>query len=503
MADRSNTALQIRGSETKMKSTAKRNAPPLFMGPALIFVLLNSLFLCAQESRDSTKDKNQAATASEKTGPKPVVNAATDATKPSMTAKPAPAKKEYAYAAFWPSRFQMGVTYRGRLEKPSGRSFAHDAGDGYYLSRFRLEATFKLNKYIDLFGMAQDARVYQYNDLSKRPSGMTDALDLRQAYADFHIKKDETSFAFRIGTQYIDLGSKRLVGTSSWSNSPAVYHAAKVKYSHSGMALDVFAATRVSNIYPYEFNEPKKGENLYGSYLSLEKLLPKAKVEPYLFWRTQPSVIDELKRKGDSDLITVGLRLFGKFPNNVEYTSEFAFQHGTYAQDDISAWAGTWGLGYVLGKSTIKPKALFEYNYASGDGSKGDGTRGTFDQLYASNHSNYGIADQVGWRNTSNYKMGFEFEATKRFKIQFDVNDFYLATLQDALYSDNGSAVITNTKAISKHIGVEPDLQLTFKMNNQVTLGAGYGRLIPGKYLKDSTSGYSYNYPYIYWEFKY
>jgi len=491
------------GLETGMKSVIKSGSSLALVGIISTLILLNGLTLYAQNNNDAAKDKKPAATSIETASLKSAVKSSTDPANTPQAAKPSSAKKEYTYASFWPSKFKMGVTYRGRLEKPSGRNFANEDGDAYYLSRFRIEASWSLNKYVDLFGMAQDARVYHYNDLSKRPSGMTDALDLRQAYADFHIKKESTSFAFRIGTQYLDLGSKRLVGTSAWSNSTAVYDAAKLKYSHAGITVDVFAATRVSNIYPYLFNEPKKGENLFGSYFTLDKLLPNAKLEPYLLWRTQPSVTDELKRKGDSDLVTAGLRFYGKLQKYLEYTSEFALQRGTYAQDDMSAWAGTWGLGYLLGKSSRKPKVLFEYNYASGDAAKGDGTRGTFDQLYAVNHANYGIADQVGWRNTCNYKVGFEFEATKRLKIQFDVNDFYLATLQDALYTDNGSSVVTNTKATSKHIGVEPDLQLVFKMNSQVTLGAGYGRLNPGKFLKESTSGYSYNYPYVYWEFKY
>ena len=267
--------------------------------------------------------------------------------------------------------------------------------------------------------------------------------------------------------------------------------------------MNVFASTRISLVYPYAFNEPRKGENLYGSYIVLSELVPNAQVEPYLFWRTQPLVRDELNRRGDSDLITMGLRFFGKLPHRFDYTAEAAFQGGTYAGDDVSAWAGTWGLGYMLNKSPHKPKLLFEYNYATGDSQKSDGTRGTFDQLYPSNHAFYGIADQVGWRNTRNTKIGFEVEPTRRLKVQFDVSDFYLATLQDALYTDSGLPVLTNTNAGSKHVGWEPDLQFTFKLNKQNTVGVGYGRMNPGRFLKDSTAGHAYNFPYVYWECRY
>jgi hypothetical protein len=267
--------------------------------------------------------------------------------------------------------------------------------------------------------------------------------------------------------------------------------------------MDFFAATRVSILKAYKFNEPRIGENVYGAYFSMDKLVPKAKVEPFLFWRTQPKVIDERNQTGDSDLATAGLRLYGKLNNRVDYSAEVAFQRGTFARDSVSAWAGTWSVRYVLSTSAAKPKLTFEYSHATGDTSKGDGTRGTFDQLYASNHSNYGIADQIGWRNTRNYRIGIEAEAGRRIKIQFEVNDFYLATTHDALYSDNGSAIVTNTKATSSHVGWEPDIQMTFKANKRLTIGAGFARLFCGEYLKQSTQGNSFTYPYVYWEFRY
>jgi hypothetical protein len=125
------------------------------------------------------------------------------------------------------------------------------------------------------------------------------------------------------------------------------------------------------------------------------------------------------------------------------------------------------------------------------------------DQLYPSNHVNYGTADQVGWRNTRNYKVGFEIELAKRISAQFDINDFYLATLQDYLYSDNGPAVLINAKASSKHVGWEPDLQVSYKANNRLTIGAVFARLNCGAFLKQSTQGRPFSYSYIYWEYQY
>ena len=69
-----------------------------------------------------------------------------------------------------------------------------------------------------------------------------------------------------------------------------------------------------------------------------------------------------------------------------------------------------------------------EYNHASGDRDGKDGRRETFDQLFASVHSVYGLADQVGWRNMRDVRGGFEFLIVRKIKIRADWNDFYLAT---------------------------------------------------------------------------
>ena len=136
-------------------------------------------------------------------------------------AGPTAPKKESPYAGFWPSWFQMGITYRGRFEHPSGRGYTADDGDGYYLNRIRLEAALKIGKSVDLFAMTQDARVGGYDTLRTPLSGMVDALDLRQAYIDMHGNFKTGSLALRVGRQNLDFGSRRLIGRFDLGQFPA------------------------------------------------------------------------------------------------------------------------------------------------------------------------------------------------------------------------------------------------------------------------------------------
>jgi hypothetical protein len=138
-----------------------------------------------------------------------------------------------------------------------------------------------------------------------------------------------------------------------------------------------------------------------------------------------------------------------------------------------------------------------EYSYASGDAALKDGVRGTFDQFYPSNHGYYGMIDQFGWKNLKNVRGGFDCVLWKKLKYRIDVNEFYLATVQDSLYNSSGSAVATNRLATSNHIGWEINTVMLYQWSKVWKFGAGFGRLFAGDFLKQSNLDYGYNYPYV------
>jgi hypothetical protein len=74
-------------------------------------------------------------------------------------------------------------------------------------------------------------------------------------------------------------------------------------------------------------------------------------------------------------------------------------------------------MGYTAPAIRYKPRFVLEYNYASGDGDSKDGKRGTFDQLYPTAHDKYGLADQVGWRNIHDARLGVEFKPRAKWLV--------------------------------------------------------------------------------------
>ncbi|MES1262622.1 MAG: alginate export family protein, partial [Acidobacteriota bacterium] len=146
----------------------------------------------------------------------------------------------------------------------------------------------------------------------------------------------------------------------------------------------------------------------------------------------------------------------------------------------------------------LKPRPWIEFNYATGDANAKDGIRGTFDQLYPTAHDKYGLADQVGWKNIKDLHMGVETKPRKNWTATLEYNDWYLADPHDALYNTSSTAIARSTTGTAgTHVGQELDLTATWIVFSALQTGAGIGHLFPGEFLRKTTPGYSYTYPYV------
>ena len=53
------------------------------------------------------------------------------------------------------------------------------------------------------------------------------------------------------------------------------------------------------------------------------------------------------------------------------------------------------------------------------------------------------------------------------------------------------------TGAAGTHVGEELDIQAIYTPTRQTQVDFGYGRVIPGEFLKKITQGVAYSYPYM------
>ena len=393
-----------------------------------------------------------------------------------------------------PHWLKVGAEVRGRGEAFTSWNFVPGEDNSYYLHRLRLNAAIEPASWLRVFLQAQDSQAPGYR--RPVPDNVADTLDVHQAY--FEVGRSE-GWSLRFGRQEMIFGEERLVGASNWSNTGRSFDAVRLGWQRAKTRLDWFASAVVVPVNGL-FDRPRTANKLYGFYSTFGE---RKVLQPYFFWKTNTRVRGERGEFGDLDVLTWGARSVGKLPRRFDYSLETALQSGHSARDEIRAWAGHWVLGYALAKDDRAPRLVAEYNYASGDKDARDGRRGTFDQLYPTNHNKYGTGDRVGWRNIHDAMGGLEWRPKRSVRCNLDYHSFWLATRRDALYTEAGAVYVRNPNATSNHMGQEIDLQTDWRYSEHIRLGGGIAHLFPGRYLHESTRGGAVTAPYVMWTYSF
>jgi hypothetical protein len=247
------------------------------------------------------------------------------------------------------------------------------------------------------------------------------------------------------------------------------------------------------------------GSNFYGVYGSFQNVVPKATFEPYVLWHVAPSnpALPETLGRGHLNEVTVGLHWKGTLPADFDYDMELDGQTGSLGAQSISAWAGYAGVGKTFRSAPSAPRVFIEGNYASGTKNPAGHVWRTFDQLYPSNHDKFGFADVIGRRNLLQFRAGAEENLTKRWKLTQQFEGYWLATANDNFYSGSGAIAVPAHPGASRHVGNEVDLVAEYLFNTGLSFGFGYAHLFAGQFLKTTTPGHDYSYPYAYFEYNF
>src|SRR5579871_4941263 len=225
--------------------------------------------------------------------------------------------------------------YRARFEAYSGNNFMPQASDSYFLTRFRFGLLLKPASWFKVYTELQDADAFLKNQPLVPPYQET--WDLRRAYVDIG-NIQEGRIGIRAGRQDLNFGDGRLVGTSYWRNASRGFDAVQVATNWAWISATAFAASQVI-IHANGLSHHQPGNNLYGLDGKLRKIVPKAIVEPFLFWRVTPQQRTEEGDRGNLDEKTAGVRLAGTVLERWDYDAEAARQFGSLGADRIRAWA--------------------------------------------------------------------------------------------------------------------------------------------------------------------
>ena len=346
--------------------------------------------------------------------------------------------------------------YRTRFEGYSGANFLSNASDSYLLTRFRLGALIRPSAWFRVYAELQDTDAFLKSPPLVPPYQET--WDLRRAYVDFG-DIEAGPVALRVGRLDLNFGDGLLIGTSYWRNASRGYDAVQAVANANWIKATAFAASAVA-IHENGLSHHQPGNNIYGLDAKLPTAVPRAVLEPFLFWRVAPRLSTEEGTAAKLDQETVGARLSGLIGRSMDYETEGAAQFGKLGTDTIRAWAWMGSGGYTSTLFGHKARMFGALDFASGDRNGADGRHGTFDQISPNLHDHLGLADQFARQNLKAVRFGARVWLRSNWILAAAWNDYWLASPTDALYNSSAGVVARDLKGLSgTHIGEEYDIQ--------------------------------------------
>ena len=406
-----------------------------------------------------------------------------------------------------------GYTQPGKTGSVDFRDHGADVDNEYLLTRLRLHIGYT-EKWWSAYAEGQSSWAtsderYAYAN-APAVAGTTkklgygpesDELDLRQAYFTLGNHK-EFPLSLKVGRQELSYGDERLVGAVAWNNIGRSFDAAKLRWQNSWFSADFFAAQPVIP-RDGQFDMPNGYDTLSGVYATSLKI-PKTILEGYFLARNASRQAinffssPQFPQPTARDIYTLGGRLKSKPGElgNWDYTVEGAYQFGDFAATATSkrltqdAFMFVAQGGYTFADAWATPRVALEYSYASGDENSADGTHGTFDNLFPTNHKFYGYADLLSLQNLQDLRAIYQLKPTPRASVSLEGHAFWLADTHDVLYNVGGGGRTTGGYGVhpnyDNYVGSEVDLIAGYAVARYSTIEVGYGHFFAGEYIKQS-----------------
>ena len=397
-------------------------------------------------------------------------------------------------------KWKLGFETRARYETRTATSFGKDPDISTGLVRTRVSLSHQPVSWLKFSGMLQDSHAPWYGP--NAPATVRDPLDLHESYLEIR-PGAKLGFGMTAGRMMLNYGEGRLVGTPQWGNLSRTYDHARMYYMFPGARFEFLVVSPVK-VRTNEFNRPALGDRVWGVYNVFPNVFAKNTLDAFVLRRDQNhpgGFIGGTKTAGTDKLgiNTFGARMYGPIGSQSWYSIEVAAQNGRVGPADLRAFALASAIKRRWEPLSNNLSAMGEYMYASGTKNPQDTAHtATFDQLYAANHDRFGHQDLFGWRNTHTLRGHTTYELTKAVSLNFIYASFWLASARDGLYNGNGKLLLRSVNGTAgRHVGEETDFYATYK-HKHMLLGAGYGHLFAGGFVRGTSPGASPTYVYLF-----
>ncbi|MCC6590210.1 MAG: alginate export family protein [Bryobacterales bacterium] len=386
-----------------------------------------------------------------------------------------------------------------RPEFRGGAGFQPRNNDAYALSRIRFGVDLRPTEWMKMMVEVQDARAPGKG--SAAPP-FRDPFDLYQAYVE--LGRENSKVRARVGRQELAYGDERLISPAPWRNVGRSFDGVRVMVGTKDVGVDLIGASEVK-VDPASFNlsHGLYLNSLFGAYGRFQNKAGFSRLEPYVLRTTRPHLQSTFEEPKREDRYTFGVGLGRSLAGGIDLSVELARQLGSLPTGRIRASMAAIVLHCRPASAPWSSGISAEYSFVSGGLGTAGHTTATFDSLFLTAHRYFGFADIVGPRNVQDARIGVDLHPGKTALVQLDVHNLWLVSGRDYLYSPSQAiavAVPPQAGPVPRRIGTEIDATLLLPIGRGQRVGAGVGRLIAGRFLRDFTAGTGGSYAYVLWE---
>ncbi|MNJ40670.1 hypothetical protein D3C77_355700 [compost metagenome] len=360
------------------------------------------------------------------------------------------------------------------MERAQFNSYSHESlvsqnySDQLFMGfRHIYGADLHLGSHVRAYGELASGQIDGRN-IGPQPPRQRNDLALQQAFVEVSAPLGDGMVSLRGGRQEIWLGNGLILSTQPFANIPLSFDGVTAQYRSKSARIDVLAVENVANTEDVFGDSSNPGRKIWGVYGSFA--LPRADdvaltLDPfYIGFKSTNLAMSGLV--GDDERHGVGARLWGK-AGPIQLDTTVVRQGGTFAGQDVEAWAFYGDAGYVMESSPLKPRFGFRFDAVSG-GRDGD-TIQTFTPLYTGQQY-YAASGYLAGSNLVETGPTLALNLSKTVRLSAYNRWYWKQDRDDAVYG-RGFAPLPGTADPSiGYIGMQPDVTVQWTINPHLFL---------------------------------
>lgn len=323
-------------------------------------------------------------------------------------------------------------------------------------------------------------------------------FDLRNAMRAYRGENLDWNMKFKVGRDYMELGTGYAL---SWPMDHVLLTVEANEFEFKALM-----GRSVPSTYDIEQSRPvssNSDRNFFGGQI---RYLGWEKHKPFIYYFYQDDQYDNplphFLQDYDYETWYLGLGSVGELVKNLRYGTELVFEGGKSFGDGhwenadrVCAWGFDAGLEYLMVDKPLRPKLVFEYMFASGDGDRrlsptdaaGGNTRGGDDGFSGFGYRYTGLSLAPRLSNLHVWRAGAAFVP---FESIESLQNMELGTDWFLYCKNKGGAAISDPTAdeASNYVGWEMDYYLNWRVTSDLAWTARFGSFFPGKAYSDRTT---------------